>query len=160
MLLALHCSNAKSGLINVEQRKYLQVLYRCIVLCSLQPLKTNHRVALSITLLHTHLVQMVTRGDKKKKRDKRKRERDREGKHISPREELGSFLNFVDRRCCVHDGDRVRNATHQCRLAGWAGRCCLWGNALASMRCHMWSGLEKQNKPLFCQGPAYDIHSG
>lgn len=94
-----------------------------------------------------------------KRRGGRQQERHRE-KHISQWEELGSFLNFVDRRCCVRDRDRVRNATHQCRLAGRAGRCCLWRDALASTRCHMWSGLEKQNKTLFCQNQPCDIHHG
>lgn len=53
-------------------------------------------------------------------RCQRKRDNKKEGKtdERETREELGSFLKYVDRRCCVHDRDRARNATHQCRLAG------------------------------------------
>lgn len=104
------------------------------------------------TLTHTHLGTDGDKRQQKKRREERRRYRQRQ-KHISPREELGSSHNFfADCRCRLHGRDRVRNqCTHQRGLAGWAGRCCLWRVVLASTWCHMWSRLEKQNKPIFCQ---------
>lgn len=93
--------------------------------------------------LRAHLVQMMPRGDKKETG----RNRDRQTERGTCLTMGGTWQHpqlFVDRRCCAHDRDRVRNATHQCRLAGRAGRCCLRRDMLASMRCHMWIGETEQ----------------
>ena len=106
---------------------------------------------LSVKLLHTHTPG--TDGDSRcQEMTKRKKDMHR---GWTPWEEVGSFLNFVDCRCCADNRDGVKNDAHQWRPAGRAGTCCPQRDAW-----HMWMGLEEQKKTLFCQSQPCDIHLG